>query len=215
MDIIKQLDKILGRESGIADKEVRILYELAKKAEYPIIEFGALRGRSAISFGLGSKAGNKVRIHSIEPFAFKPGRTLMPEEEIMLTESRGKGKFSPVDFNVGIFNKHMREAGVHKLVKSHVGSLYEWEYDAPVSIVFVDAEKQQAGLRRVWDYFWPKIVKGGWFISHDFKLQERPDGTQKFQGVLDWFREDICEKIIRREVRHFKTVGCLLMIKKL
>lgn len=61
------LSYIMSIEGMISADEAALLYDRAQAATVGIVEIGAFRGRSTIALALGSKAGNRVPVWSIDP----------------------------------------------------------------------------------------------------------------------------------------------------
>jgi len=66
--IVNNICKSIG--GPISEQEALFLYELAKDVKNGVIvEIGATQGRSTICLAMGSKAGNGVKVYSIDPHA--------------------------------------------------------------------------------------------------------------------------------------------------
>jgi hypothetical protein len=202
----------MNSASSVSQAQADKLYELAKTCEYPILEFGCLRGRSTVCLARGSKDGNKVPVHGIDVFSFEPTRALTEDES-----KTYRPGFDTVEFNKIIFEKHMREAGVEDLVTAHVASLMDFDFEGKIGLLFVDANKKREGLNHLWAKFWGELVPGGYFCVHDFKWdtgkEEGAKKGMKFKGVKDWFDLDLYPKM-GREINYVEFVNSMLVIHK-
>jgi predicted O-methyltransferase YrrM len=202
----------ISSDSSVSQAQMSKLYDLAKRSQYPILEFGCLRGRSTLCLAQGSKDGNQVPVHAIDPFAFDPTRALTTEEEKLYRPG-----YDPVAFNISIFDKHMREAGVENLVTAHTMSLMDFSFEQPINLLFVDANKKREGLNHLWAKFWKRLVPGGWFCVHDFKwdTSKEPGAKKglKFRHIKEWFDLDLYPRI-GRKINYIEIVNSMLVIHK-
>lgn len=63
------LARIMSVEGMISADEAVLLYERAQTARIGILEIGAFRGRSTVALALGSQAGRRVPVWSLDPHA--------------------------------------------------------------------------------------------------------------------------------------------------
>lgn len=63
------LARIMSIEGMISADEAALLYERAQAARVGILEIGAFRGRSTVALALGSQAGERVPVWSVDPHA--------------------------------------------------------------------------------------------------------------------------------------------------
>src|SRR5688500_7156417 len=65
-----RIARLLTLDSPRATDELLALYELGRQAgaDGAIVEIGTFQGSSTIALALGTRAGNNVRIYSIDPY---------------------------------------------------------------------------------------------------------------------------------------------------
>ena len=141
-DRVKPL--LTGVPGWLTDEEGEALYELAKRCtgRGAIVEIGSWKGKSTICLGLGSRAGNAVRIFAIDPHT---------------------------DYRFGDFKANVERAQIADLV-TPVPSLSQDAADAfdePIELLFVDGSHEEEDVRADFDQWVPKVVDGGWVAFHD------------------------------------------------
>ena len=99
----------------LSDEEGEALYELAKDCtgRGVIVEIGSWKGKSTICLGLGSRAGEGVRIFAVDPHA---------------------------DYRHGEFKENVERAGIADLVTPVKGLSQDVvdDFDEPIELLFVD-----------------------------------------------------------------------------
>lgn len=128
----------------LTDEEGEALFELARGCDGRgvIVEIGSWKGKSTICLGLGSRAGNAVRIFAIDPHA---------------------------DYRFGDFKANVERAGIADLV-TPIASLSQpaaKDFHEPIELLFVDGSHEEALVREDFDKWVPKVVDGGWVAFHD------------------------------------------------
>ncbi len=128
----------------LTDEEGEALFELARGCDGRgvIVEIGSWKGKSTICLGLGSRAGNAVRIFAIDPHA---------------------------DYRFGDFKANVERAGLADLV-TPIASLSQpaaKDFHEPIELLFVDGSHEEALVREDFDKWVPKVVDGGWVAFHD------------------------------------------------
>jgi predicted O-methyltransferase YrrM len=136
---------LIARVPGwLTDEEGEALYELARRCtgRGVIVEIGSWKGKSTICLGVGSRAGNSVRIFAIDPHA---------------------------DYRFGDFKANVERAGIADLV-TPIASLSQPaadDFHEPIELLFVDGSHEEALVREDFDKWVPKVVEGGWVAFHD------------------------------------------------
>ena len=135
----------------LTDEEADALYELARacRGDGVIVEIGSWKGKSTICMGLGSRAGEGVRIFAVDPHA---------------------------DYRFGDFKANVERAGIADLV-TPVPSLSQDAapgFDEPIELLFVDGSHVETDVRADFDQWVPKVVDGGWVAFHDTTWTEGP-----------------------------------------
>jgi len=135
---------IAGVPGWLTDEEGEALYELAKRCEGRgvIVEIGSWKGKSTICLGLGSRAGNNVRIFAVDPHA---------------------------DYRFGDFKANVERAGIADLV-TPIASLSQpaaADFHERIELLFVDGSHEEALVEEDFDKWVPKVVDRGWVAFHD------------------------------------------------
>jgi predicted O-methyltransferase YrrM len=128
----------------LTDEEGEALYDLARRCtgRGAIVEIGSWKGKSTICLGLGSRAGNGVRIFAIDPHA---------------------------DYRFGDFKANVDRAGITDLV-TPIPSLSQAAaggFDEPIELLFVDGSHEYDLVLEDFEQWVPKVVDGGWVAFHD------------------------------------------------
>jgi predicted O-methyltransferase YrrM len=128
----------------LTDEEGEALYDLARRCtgRGAIVEIGSWKGKSTICLGLGSRAGNGVRIFAIDPHA---------------------------DYRFGDFKANVERAGIADLV-TPIPSLSQAAaggFDEPIELLFVDGSHEYDLVLEDFEQWVPKVVDGGWVAFHD------------------------------------------------
>jgi MMP 1-O-methyltransferase len=128
----------------LTDEEGEALYELARgcTGRGAIVEIGSWKGKSTICLGLGSRAGNGVRIFAIDPHT---------------------------DYRFGDFTGNIERAGVADLV-TPIAALSQPaadDFHEAIELLFVDGSHEESLVREDFDKWVPKVLEGGWVAFHD------------------------------------------------
>lgn len=128
----------------LSDEEGEALFELARECtgKGVIVEIGSWKGKSTICLGLGSRAGNGVRIFAVDPHA---------------------------DYRHGEFKQNIERAGIADLVTPVKGLSQEMAdgFEEPIELLFVDGSHEEDLVREDFDKWVPKVVEGGVVAFHD------------------------------------------------
>ncbi len=128
----------------LTDEEGEALYDLARRCSGrgAIVEIGSWKGKSTICLGVGSRAGEGVRIFAIDPHA---------------------------DYRFGDFKSNVERAGISDLV-TPIPSLSQAAadgFDEPIELLFVDGSHEYDLVLEDFEEWVPKVVEGGWVAFHD------------------------------------------------
>jgi MMP 1-O-methyltransferase len=128
----------------LTDEEGEALYELARgcTGRGAIVEIGSWKGKSTICLGLGSRAGNGVRIFAIDPHT---------------------------DYRFGDFTGNIERAGIADLV-TPIAALSQPaadDFHEAIELLFVDGSHEESLVREDFDKWVPKVLDGGWVAFHD------------------------------------------------
>lgn len=178
------VNEICKSVSGtISDKEGLFLYELAKDAKNGVIvEIGADKGRSTICLAMGSKAGNKVRVYSIDPHA---GGMCTPDPTSGDVTSSGT---PDVRYYVGQgrdakpYLDNIKKFGVDDIVVPIIDySELAYEYsslidvncktkmwDLPICLLWIDGDHRFNYVKKDIDLWAKHVIPGGKIVFHDY-----------------------------------------------
>lgn len=151
-DFARRVKPLIADVPGwLTDEEGEALYDLARRCSGrgAIVEIGSWKGKSTICLGLGSRAGNGVRIFAIDPHT---------------------------DYRFGDFEANVERAGIEDLV-TPIPSLSQPaadDFTEPIELLFVDGSHEEALVREDFDKWVPKVVDGGWVAFHDTTWTEGP-----------------------------------------
>jgi len=142
-------------EGLLEEKEGEFLYNMAKACkdkEGVIVEVGSWKGRSTICLGKGSKAGNKVKIYSIDPHRNTPTHKDLRQ--------------SQTDED---FRKNIQAAGVSELITSIIQTSAEAAkaFNQTVQFLFIDAEHDYESVKLDFLSWYTKVAYGGIIAFHD------------------------------------------------
>jgi predicted O-methyltransferase YrrM len=152
----------------LSDEEGEALYELAKDCtgRGVIVEIGSWKGKSTICLGLGSRAGEGVRIFAVDPHA---------------------------DYRHGEFKDNIERAGIADLVTPVKGLSQEVVdgFDEPIELLFVDGSHEEDDVREDFEKWVPKVIQGGVVAFHDTTwhdgvrkvVAEKIYGSRQFKDV--------------------------------
>ena len=135
----------------LSDEEGEALYDLAGDCtgKGVIVEIGSWKGKSTICLGLGSRAGNGVRIFAVDPHA---------------------------DYRHGEFKDNIERAGIADLVTPLKGLSQEVadDFDEPIELLFVDGSHNEDDVREDFEKWVPKVVERGIVAFHDTTWHDGP-----------------------------------------
>jgi predicted O-methyltransferase YrrM len=145
----------IEKHRGVSDIQGSALYRFAKQSTGPIVEIGGYEGRSATWLAMGSLAGNKQKVFSIDPWELYTKY----DERIKLET----------------FKKNIKKAGLTSIVQpvrdfSHnvfTKKRPENVFKEPIGLLFVDGSHNYWNVKK--DLEWISLVKPGGFIAfHDY-----------------------------------------------
>ena len=142
---ISRLRELIADIPGwLTDEEGEALYELAKRCtgRGVIVEIGSWKGKSTTCLGLGSRAGQGVRIFAVDPHA---------------------------DYRFGEFKDNIDRAGIADLV-TPVPSTSQAKADdfhEPIELLFIDGSHKEEMVRLDWRLWAHRVLEGGWIAMHD------------------------------------------------
>ena len=149
--------KIMNDVEGyLTKREGKLLYNLAKecRGKGVIVEIGSWKGKSTTCLGLGSKAGNNVRIFSIDPHT---------------GSSEHKIRFGKI-WTFKKFIKNIKKAGIDELVSPLVMSsktaAKKWK-GKKIELLWIDGAHEYEFVELDYLLWEPYLIDGGIIAFHD------------------------------------------------
>lgn len=171
-DIINSVEGFLsGREEGF-------LYNMAKDCkEGVIVEIGSWKGKSTVCLGMGSKAGSRARVYTIDPH-----RDTSTQKLYGITSSYAE------------FKNNIQAAGVNDVVSAIIKTSKEAAqiFNEPIEFLFIDGDHDYEAVKLDFQLWYPKVIYGGFIAFHDCDFS----GPRK-----------VIEKYILSDPSHFKDIG--------
>ena len=176
--IVNKICKSIG--GPISEKEVLFLYELAKDVKNGVIvEIGAAQGRSTICLAMGSKAGNRVRVYSIDPHA---GSMYTPDPDWMGSNDPCKSGIPDIRYYTGqgkdkkLFLDNIKKWDVEDIVipiidyselaYSHGLNGQEWSLD--IGLLWIDGDHRFNYVKLDINLWAKHLISGGTIVMHDY-----------------------------------------------
>jgi predicted O-methyltransferase YrrM len=173
-------DLVKGVEGWLTDREGRLLCDLASRCtgKGVIVEIGSWKGKSTIWLGRGSKEGNGVMIHAVDPHIGFPD-----VEEVY-------GKI----WTFEEFKNNIAKAAVDDVVIPIIKTSEDAAKDFgwPVELIFIDGVHLYDYVKLDFELWFPKVVESGVMVFHDTTGERGPKRLVK-------------ERVFRS--RNFKNVG--------
>jgi predicted O-methyltransferase YrrM len=156
---IKELVYDMRDVCSITNKEGEFLYNTAKncKGQGVILEIGSWKGVSTIWLARGSKAGNKVKVYTVDP------HTGTPFYRKMYRKMYGNVQTFPQ------FQKNINRANVDDIVLPIVKTSKEAEKDWnwPIEFLWIDGNHEYESVKLDFDKWFPYLIEGGIIAFHD------------------------------------------------
>lgn len=154
-------DRCLEIDGWLSRNEAATLYDLARKANGPIIEIGSWQGRSTSVLGIGSMAGSNQPVYAVDPHIGVNPRDRPTDNQRI---SPGWKSSSPE-----ILRANLDSVGVNGLVKIvHKASL-DAVSDVPseCSLLFIDGNHSYEAVKADLQAYLPKVRHAGIIALHD------------------------------------------------
>lgn len=118
-----------------------------------IVEIGAWKGKSTIFLAKGSKAGNNVKVYSIDP------HTGASEQKALESNI---WTFPAFKTNIHALNV---DDTIIPIVKTSVEAEKEW--DMPIELLFIDGAHEYDLVKQDFERWYPHVIKNGMVLMHD------------------------------------------------
>lgn len=164
-------------ESAVSREEARALWRLGCLASLPIVEIGTWRGRTAVILALASRAGNSVRVCSVDPF--------LPWINARGGESRGDRRLAQTMIQkAGVeISRDVQEvfgvglpSGLEMIQTTSLEATSRWQ-GGPIGLLFVDGDHSLAGADV--EAWLPFLPSGSVVAFHDYV-----QGSKYFAAVV-------------------------------
>jgi predicted O-methyltransferase YrrM len=138
------------------DEAQRLAYLAARVLpRYPMLEIGALRGRSACYMGLAAKQGKRARLWSIDKWGI---------------DEHDEEKRRKALHNRQCFDANLLRFGLERTVTGIRADAREiarcWAYR--LGLLFIDGDHSAEGVRADYDDFAWHLRRNGWLAIHDY-----------------------------------------------
>ncbi len=165
-DALNATKHIESKEVSVSEDVALYLYNSAKlvRKKDVIVETGAFMGYSTIFLGFGSFAGNRVKVHSIDPWGLPPSsmNSRMTYHDKLNINSKTLDKF--------LYN--IKEAGLENIVVPHraYAHIYNrvWPRNMTIGLLFIDGDHSEWGAYVDFFLYSKYLSNGATVIFHDF-----------------------------------------------
>lgn len=166
------LASIAAIDGMISNEECAFLYELAKTAgDGCLVEIGTYHGKGTVALALGSRAGRRAPVYTMDPFVPYSG----PLQ---------RRRFGPRDKTTLLRNLLL--AGVTEevwLIHTRADQAVAG-WNRPIALLFVDGDHSYEGVRSDFTLWSPFVVPGG-VIAFDDSFDPRFGVRQLIGEVLE------------------------------
>jgi len=139
----------------LAPDEGALLYMAAQSCtgSGAIVEIGAWKGKSTIFLAKGSKAGNNVKVYSIDP------HTGASEQKAV-----NANIWTYPEFKTNIHALNVDDI-ITPIVKTSEEAEKEW--DLPIELLFIDGAHEYELVKQDFELWYPYVIKKGMVLMHD------------------------------------------------
>lgn len=170
MNAVHERVRFINTRKGIKDIEAEALYQAAKESRGLILEVGSYMGRSTAYLALGTQAGFRQPIVSIDPWR--------APVEVHLFETF-RANIARLGVNGAVTPVRMPSAEAYRL------KIPAEAWSRGIELLFIDGDHLEAGVTL--DLRWIDLVNvGGTVAFHDYGNGDWPDVTR----VVDRYRQE-------------------------
>jgi len=147
---LKETKQIASQINGwLSEKEGEFLYKKAKECtgRGVIVEIGSWKGKSTIFLARGSKAGNNVKVCTIDPYVEEYG-----------------GKMALKEFKQNIEIANVQDI-IKPIIKSSKEAVENW--NTPIEFLWIDGDHSFPMVKLDFELWSPHLVEGGTIAFHD------------------------------------------------
>lgn len=174
-------------EGWLTKKEGEFLHNIAKRLEKGYaVEIGSWKGKSTFYLASGLVSGNGGTIYSVDHHKGSKEQRERSDEPINTYP----------DF-ISNLRRFRLEYVVEPLVMDSITASNHLKDD--IEFVFLDASHEYEEVKKDFNYWWPKLSKGGIFAFHDALSKS---GVSKFADEILLNRKDIKEPKLVHEIFH-------------
>lgn len=170
MNAVHEQVRFINTRKGIKDHEAELLYQAAKLSRGLIVEIGSYMGRSTAYLALGTQAGFRQPIVSIDPWRAPVEVHLFETFQRNIARLGVNGAVTPI---------RMPSAEAYRL------KIPAEAWTCGIELLFIDGDHLEAGVTL--DLRWIERVNvGGVVAFHDYGNGDWPDVTR----VVDRYRQE-------------------------
>ena len=156
MENEKELISFISNVDGwLTESEAVDLYHHARNCtgKGVIVEIGSWKGKSTISLGKGSKAGNNVPVYAIDPHTGASDTIALFGHICTFKE----------------FESNIAAANLHDIVNPIVLTSEEAakNFNKPIEFIFIDGDHEYEFAKLDFQLWYPKLITGGIMAFHD------------------------------------------------
>jgi predicted O-methyltransferase YrrM len=164
INVIRTSQKVINLIQEVKDKRIlgwispaesAYLYMVAKNCigKGVILEIGCWKGKSTIFLAKGSKAGNNVKIYSVDPH----------------TGSSEHRKLDPNTWTYPEFKSNIQIMNIDDIVvpiiKTSANASINW--NKPIELLFIDGAHEYELVKQDFELWYPHVIKDGMVLMHD------------------------------------------------
>jgi len=151
-------------EGWIAPVEAAFLYGMAQNCinKGVIVEIGTWKGKSTIFLAKGSKAGNNIKVYTVDPHTGAPEHREQDPDVYTFKEFKSNIQIMDVDDIV------------IPIVKTSVEAAKHW--DKPIALLFIDGDHDYEMVKQDFELWYPHVIKDGILAMHDTDLETSVPG---------------------------------------
>ena len=188
------LSRMRGIEGWLFEPEATALMAatalaLSGDSPHAVVEVGSFCGRSTVVLaGVVAAVSPSERVYAIDP------------HEGEVTTETGATRFEKPTLEK--FERNVSEAGLRDFVQTIPKRSFEVEWNAPISLLFIDGLHDYGNVARDFAHFERWVVPGGYVVFDDYDVS--------FPGVVA-FVDEVLEA---GEYRKLLTVGKMIVTQK-
>lgn len=171
MEFSEVWSKINAIEGWLTEVEARLLFQMARRSWFPILEIGAWKGRSTVCLALGSRAGHRMKVYSVDPHE---GYTGDPKHKTRYPDTYDE------------FMTNLSVCRVSDIVEPiRTKSSQVWLDTETLGVLWIDGEHTYERCLQDIRMFYPNVCFNGYILVHDMGIPERYPELCELKVLLD------------------------------